>query len=55
MKKLLLSIMCVASASVFAQKSELVFFEDFENPEMPVFVEYAKVDVRWVKKGILLR
>ena len=45
MKKILLSIICVASASVFAQKPELVFFEDFENPEMPAFVEYAKVDV----------
>ena len=45
MKKILLSIICVASASVFAQKQELVFFEDFENPEMSAFVEYVRVDV----------
>ena len=36
--------MCVASALVFAQTQELMFFEDFENPEMTSFVEYTIVD-----------
>ena len=36
--------MCVVSAVVFAQTQELMFFEDFENPEMTSFVEYTTVD-----------
>ncbi|MBO5255487.1 MAG: hypothetical protein J6B07_06650 [Opitutales bacterium] len=44
MKRILLGVICVANTLVFAQKQELVFFEDFENPEMPSIIEYATVD-----------
>ncbi len=45
MKKGIIGFVCFLCAMTFAQKQELVFFEDFENPEMPSLVEYATVDV----------